>query len=72
MISMLDEGHPKLPKDLADPSQYTFSRIREHSVMIMCLLVGSIGNGPAIVLTNNIQYSFLIKFRLMVRISSRV
>ena len=72
IISMLDERHPKLPKDPADPSQYTLGRIGEHSVVIACLPAGSMGNGPAATVASNMQRSFSIKFGLMVGIGGGV
>jgi len=72
MIAMLDEEHPKLPKDISDPSQYTLGRIGQHNIAIACLPAGSMGGGPAATVANNMQRSFPIKFGLMVGIGGGV
>lgn len=72
MIAMLDEKHPNLSKDPADPSQYTLGRIGQHNVVVTCLPAGSMGNGPAATVASNMQRSFPIKFGLMVGIGGGV
>jgi hypothetical protein len=47
MVAMLDETHPKLPKDKADPNDYTFGRIGVHDIVIACLPAGSNGKWPS-------------------------
>jgi nucleoside phosphorylase len=72
MISMLDKEHLRLPTEATDPSQYTFGQIGTHNVVIACLSAGSMGNGPAAIVANNMQRSFPIKFGLMVGIGGGV
>jgi nucleoside phosphorylase len=72
MIAMLDKEHLKLPTEATDPSQYTFGQIGAHNVVIACLSAGSMGNGPAAIVANNMQRSFPIKFGLMVGIGGGV
>jgi nucleoside phosphorylase len=72
MVAMLDETYDKLPKDKADPNDYTFGRIGEHDVVIACLPAGSMGNGPAATVVNNMTRSFSIKFGLMVGVGGGV
>lgn len=72
MEAMLDEMHVKLPKDKNDPNDYTFGRIGLHNIIIACLPAGSMGNGPAATVANNMQRSFPIKFGLLVGIAGGV
>jgi len=72
MISMLDEVYPKLPQDKADPNIYTFGQIGEHNVVVACISAWSIGNGPAAVVSINMQRSFSIKWGLMVGVGGGV
>lgn len=72
LISMLDEIYPELPKDVDDPNIYTFARIGKHNVVIACLPVGSMGNGPAAIVAINMQRSFPIKFGIMVGVGGGV
>lgn len=72
MIEMLDETHPELLKDTADPNQYTLGRIGKHNVVIACLPSGLIGNGPAAVVASNMRRSFPIKLGLIVGIGGGV
>ena len=68
MVAMLDETYPKSKKENGDDNEYTLGRIRVHNVVIACLPVGLIGNGPVAIVVNNIRRSFPIKFGLMVGI----
>ncbi|KAF4630922.1 hypothetical protein G7Y89_g7212 [Cudoniella acicularis] len=72
MGAMLDETHPKLPIDKADTNDYTFGRIGDFNLIIACLPAGSMGNGPAAMVANNMRRSFSIKFGLMVGIGGGV
>jgi nucleoside phosphorylase len=71
MISMLDEIHPDLPIDAADPNQYRLGQVRNYNV-ISCFSSSSMGNVSAATVANNMQRSFPIKFGLMVGIGGRV
>ena len=72
MVAMLDESHPKLKKENGDDNDYTLGRIGVHNVVIACLPAGSMGNGPAAIVANNMQRSFSIKFGLMVGVGGGV
>ena len=72
MVAMLDETHPKLKKQPGDENEYTLGRIGVHNVVIACLPAGLMGNGPAAIVANNMQRSFLIKFGLIVGVGGGV
>lgn len=72
MVAMLDKTHPKLRKADNDNNEYTLGKIKAHNVVIACLPAGSIGNGPAATVANNMQRSFPIKFGLMVGVGGGV
>jgi nucleoside phosphorylase len=72
MIAMLDEIHPSLPSERDDPNEYSFGRIGTHDVVIACLPAGSMGNGLAAVVANNMKRTFSIKFGIMVGIGGGV
>lgn len=70
--AMLDEEHPRLRKKEHDVNDYTLGRVGVHNVVIACLPAGSLGNGPAATVANNMQHSFPIKFGLMVGVGGGV
>ena len=72
MVAMLDETHPKLKKGNGDENEYTLGKIGVHNIVIACLPAGSMGNGPAAIVANNMQRSFPIKFGLMVGVGGGV
>lgn len=72
MVAMLDDSHPKVPKDSRDPNDYSFGRIGEHNIVIACLPAGSMGNGPAATVASNMSRSFQLQFGLMVGIAGGV
>jgi nucleoside phosphorylase len=72
IVVMLDETHPKLKKQHGDKNEYTLGRIGVHNVVIACLPAGLMGNGPAAIVANNMQRSFLIKLGLIVGVGGGV
>lgn len=72
MVAMLDETHPKLKRRNGDQNIYTLGRIGVHNLVIACLPAGLTGNGPAAIVSTNMQRSFPIKFGLMVGIGGGV
>ncbi|KAH8654542.1 hypothetical protein BGZ60DRAFT_568352 [Tricladium varicosporioides] len=72
MVAMLDEIHPRLKKENSDDNEYTLGRIGVHNVVIACLPVGALGNGPASIVASHMQRSFPIKFGLMVGVGGGV
>ena len=72
MVAILDENHPRLKKENGDENDYTLGRIGIHKVVIAYLPAGLIGNGPAVIVANNMQRSFRIKFGLIVGVGGCV
>jgi nucleoside phosphorylase len=69
---MLDEKYPKLSRQSGDANDYTFGRIGEHGVVIVCLPAGIIGTNGAAVVATNMMRSFPIGIGLMVGIAAGV
>jgi len=61
-----------LTKKENDTNDYTFGLMEQHNVVITCLPAGDMGNGPAAIVTNNMQRSFRIEFVLLVGIGGGV
>jgi nucleoside phosphorylase len=72
---MLDEEHPDLERDPADNDEnlYALGSISGHSVAIVCLPAGRIGNNPAAAVSTQMRATFkAIRFGLMVGIGGGV
>jgi nucleoside phosphorylase len=70
---MLDEEHEDLEQVEHDDNQYSFGRIREHNVVIVCLPAGMIGNNPAASVAAQMKSTFKsVRFGLMVGIGGGV
>lgn len=64
---MLDERHCDLPQQADHPNLYTFGRIKDHNVVIVCLPAGQIGTVSAATVVDrmrskfrSIQHAFLV------------
>ena len=69
---MLDERHQELPRDDDDTNLYTFGRICEHNVVIVCLPAGQMGTNSAAAVAAEMRSKFRIQFSLMVGIGGGV
>ena len=72
-LEMLDEEHQGLPQDFTDTNLYSFGRIGEHNVVVVCLPARQIGNNSAAAVASQMKSRFpLIRFGLMVGIGGSV
>src|SRR3954462_3948661 len=70
---MLDEEHEDLERDNDDENLYSLGSIAGHSVVIVCLPAGRIGNNPAAAVAAQMRATFKgIRFGLMVGIGGGV
>jgi nucleoside phosphorylase len=70
---MLDEEHEDLEQVGHDDNQYSFGRIGEHNVVIVCLPGGMIGNNPVASVAAQMKSTFKsVRFGLMVGIGGGV
>jgi hypothetical protein len=69
--TILDEIHKALPRYAEDSNTYILRRIKQHNVIIMCLLVAQYRINNAVNVIINIKQTFsAICAGLLVRISS--
>jgi len=64
--AILNKVYPILRKKEHNINNYTIGRMGVHNVVIACLPARLLGNGPAVIVANNMQHSFPIKFGLIV------
>jgi nucleoside phosphorylase len=70
---MLDEEREDLEHDENDNNLYSLGRIGDHNIVVVCLLVGLIGNNPATAIATQMKATFRsVRFGLMVGIGGGV